>query len=218
MKTYLLLICATLLFSGEATADQEETPSGITWEGSWSVGAALDEQGLPKDDAEPPAKSPACIRVGFSACWSFKLHWGSVEPKVEDESFDGAELSADEAKLIELTNAERIKLERPALKPDPVLMELARSHSASMAKLDQISHELEGKTFSQRLNEARYQAARAGENIAAGQRTPAETINSWMASPGHRENIQHPEYTRIGVAMATSKSGQSYWTQVFAKP
>ncbi len=174
MKTYLLLICATWIISGDATADQKVTPPEITG--------------------------------------------GSVEPKTGDESLNGPELSAEEAKLIELTNLERIKLKRPALKPDPVLMEMARSHSARMAKLDQISHELEGKTFSHRLNDARYQAARAGENIAAGQRTPAEAVRSWMSSPGHRENIQHSDYTRIGVAMSTSKTGQSYWTQVFAKP
>ena len=32
----------------------------------------------------------------------------------------------------------------------------------------------------------------AGENIAYGQRTPAEVMNGWMNSPGHRANILNP--------------------------
>ncbi|KYH34777.1 cysteine-rich secretory protein family protein [Clostridium tepidiprofundi DSM 19306] len=58
----------------------------------------------------------------------------------------------------------------------------------------------------------------AGENIALGQRTPKEVMNSWMNSPGHRSNILNPNYTEIGVGIAYSKDRGIYWTQMFIRP
>ena len=57
----------------------------------------------------------------------------------------------------------------------------------------------------------------AGENIASGQKTPAEVVAAWMNSPGHRANILSPTYNQLGVGLATSKSGKNYWTQMFIK-
>ena len=50
----------------------------------------------------------------------------------------------------------------------------------------------------------------AAENIARGQKTAEEVMNSWMNSPGHRANILSEEYTEIGVGYAGG-----YWTQWF---
>ena len=38
----------------------------------------------------------------------------------------------------------------------------------------------------------------SGENIAYGQKTPAEVMNGWMNSQGHRANILNASYTKIG--------------------
>ncbi|BDG35019.1 CAP domain-containing protein [Saccharococcus caldoxylosilyticus] len=46
----------------------------------------------------------------------------------------------------------------------------------------------------------------AGENIAAGQRTPQEVVNAWMNSPGHRANILNKNFTHIGVGYAKGGS------------
>jgi uncharacterized protein YkwD len=216
MRICLLFLGLSRMMSELACAE-ESAPPGITWQGSVSLGTELDEHALPSEESPPPEK-PARIRIGFSAKWSFSLHWERVEPKSDDENFDAKELSTEESKLIELANAERKKLKLPALEPDPVLMKLARMHAAAMGRLDRIGHELDGKTFSQRMEQAKYQASRAGENVAEGQRTPAEAIVGWMQSPGHKGNILHPDYTKIGVGLATGKSGKMYWTQVFAKP
>lgn len=52
----------------------------------------------------------------------------------------------------------------------------------------------------------------AGENIAKGQKSPQEVMNSWMNSPGHRENILKPEYDAIGVGYYNGA-----WVQMFIK-
>lgn len=52
----------------------------------------------------------------------------------------------------------------------------------------------------------------AGENIAYGQRTPAQVVNSWWNSDGHRANMLNANYTDIGVGYAANGN---YWTQMF---
>ncbi len=58
----------------------------------------------------------------------------------------------------------------------------------------------------------------AGENIAKGQRTPAEVMKGWMNSPGHRANILSSSYTEIGVGYVTDSNGTAYWVQHFIRP
>lgn len=58
----------------------------------------------------------------------------------------------------------------------------------------------------------------AGENIAMGQRTPADVMNGWMNSSGHRANILNSSYTEIGVGYVTGSNGQTYWVQHFIRP
>jgi uncharacterized protein YkwD len=57
--------------------------------------------------------------------------------------------------------------------------------------------------------------AGVAENIAMGQRTPAEAVQSWMSSPGHRANLLNSGYTRIGVAAYRTPEGTVYWCQQF---
>jgi uncharacterized protein YkwD len=65
---------------------------------------------------------------------------------------------------------------------------------------------------------AGYASGTWGENIAAGQRTPAEVVSSWMNSEGHRANILNSQFTEIGIGMVPSGDGTPYWTLVFARP
>ena len=60
----------------------------------------------------------------------------------------------------------------------------------------------------------------AGENIAAGQRTPEDVVASWMQSPGHRENILDADFTEIGIGHAFQSGSMfgHYWVQLFRHP
>ncbi len=49
-----------------------------------------------------------------------------------------------------------------------------------------------------------------GENIAYGQRTPQEVVDSWMSSPGHKANILSANFKEIAVGFKNN-----YWVQVF---
>src|SRR5688572_9626074 len=75
------------------------------------------------------------------------------------------ELTKDERALLDLINKERAKEKLPSLKPNPVLMKLARDHSANMAKQEKMEHVLDGKTPGDRADDAGYGFQSIGENI-----------------------------------------------------
>lgn len=131
---------------------------------------------------------------------------------------DMAELTKAERDVVDRTNAERRKAGLTPLTVDTTLMKLAREHSAHMARLNRLSHELEGKPFGKRMQASGYRYSGAGENVAQGQRTPEAALASWMNSPGHKANILNAKFTHFGVGLATSQSGEPYYTQVFATP
>jgi uncharacterized protein YkwD len=87
-----------------------------------------------------------------------------------------------------------------------------------MARQNVLGHNLDGKQFWQRIDEAGYLQGESGENCAEGAQTPAEVMDMWMHSDGHRGNILNPNYKEIGIGVATSQNGIRYWTQVFAVP
>lgn len=53
-----------------------------------------------------------------------------------------------------------------------------------------------------------------GENIAAGQGTPAAVMQSWMNSEGHRNNILNANYHTIGIGCFLI-GGMRFWVQCF---
>src|SRR5438270_13631620 len=110
------------------------------------------------------------------------------EPKVE--------LTAEEKAVLELTNQERAKEKLPPLKPNPILMKVARAHSKNMAKQEKLAHELDGKKPHERAEDAGYKLGWIGENCAAGSDPyPAKDVmKGWMESAGHRGNILGKRY------------------------
>jgi hypothetical protein len=211
----LALCLARLAAAEEQPAPAAQPASGsLAFDGEVKLGAGLDDAGHPVPDE---AGSPR-LRLGFSLTWSLRLEWGPPRGDRSSTAPQALELTRDERTLLDLLNAERKSAELPPLKADPVLMQVGRDHSAHMARLDQIGHELEGRSFSKRLSEGGYIAEAAGENVAEGAPTPAEAVAGWMTSPGHRGNILNEKYTHTGVGLATSDSGRRYYTQVFARP
>ncbi len=125
------------------------------------------------------------------------------------------------SQVIALTNAERAKNGCGALHARPLLTAVAQAHSTDMARNDYFSHDTQtGTSPFQRMTAAGYPFATAGENIAAGQRTPATVMTAWMNSPEHRANIVNCAFTEIGVGYATSAGSRylTYWTQDFGAP
>lgn len=56
---------------------------------------------------------------------------------------------------------------------------------------------------------------KVGENIAWGQNSEQDVMNSWLWSPGHRANIMSTAYNRIGCGASYSKYNRLYWCVCF---
>ena len=73
-------------------------------------------------------------------------------------------------------------------------------------------------TGTNRTPEARIQACgygdAFGENIALGQGSPQAVMDAWIASAGHRANLEYPAWTAIGVGAAGGSWGYG-WVQDF---
>ena len=106
-----------------------------------------------------------------------------------------------ETRMLEMVNAERTKAGLNALKADPEIAQVARAHSRDMFARGYFSHVTpDGKTLGDRVRAARVPFLSAGENLALG---PTLTIchEGLMNSPGHRANILHKSFNRLGIGI-----------------
>ncbi|USX52707.1 CAP domain-containing protein [Lentzea sp. HUAS12] len=121
--------------------------------------------------------------------------------------------------VIALTNAERAKVNCPALKSNAALNTAAQRHSADMAAKNFMGHTgSDGSNLVTRIERAGYTRwTRAAENVAAGQQNAAAVVRSWMNSSGHRANILNCALRDIGVGHAYRQGTTygHYWTQDF---
>lgn len=129
------------------------------------------------------------------------------------------------ARVIELTNQQRLANGCQALTMNDKLNLAAYRHSEDMALRDFFSHTgSNGSDPGDRISAVGYNYWGWAENIAAGQSTAEAVMNAWMNSPGHRANILDCDMREIGVGhyYLQNDTGQvnynHYWTQVFAIP
>ncbi|KAG7381471.1 hypothetical protein PHYPSEUDO_006011 [Phytophthora pseudosyringae] len=105
----------------------------------------------------------------------------------------------------------------PALCTNKKLQNAAQQHSDDQAANNYMDHTgTDGTSITDRVAQAGYDWSSVAENVAAGQPDVDSVMESWMNSPGHRENILG-DYTMFGTAYAYSADStfQHYWTQDF---
>lgn len=120
-------------------------------------------------------------------------------------------------RVVELVNQERQNVGLSPLAYDEQITYAATQRSYEMAAYSYFLHERpDGRGCFTVMKEYGISYRMAGENIALGQRTPEKVMNDWMNSPGHKANILTPEFTKIGVGIASNEYGRLYWTQLFA--
>jgi len=126
------------------------------------------------------------------------------------------ETSSQAEAVLNLVNAERSKQGLKPLTLSEKLDNLATMKSQDMAEKGYFDHTSPtyGTPF-QMLQDHGVHYRAAGENIAAGQKTPEEVMNAWMNSSGHRANILNANYTQLGVGYYQGGQYGVYWTQLF---
>jgi uncharacterized protein YkwD len=126
--------------------------------------------------------------------------------------------AASGAAVLRLVNQRRARIGARPLKAAPTLTNAAVWKSSHMMRFRYFSHNdaaPASRTTGQRLSACGYHRGTWAENLAVGQRTPSEVVSAWVASPGHRANIDNKRYTTTGIG-AVAKSGRpTQWTQTF---
>ncbi len=126
----------------------------------------------------------------------------------------------DPAAAASILNAYRATKGLSQVTVDPELSRVAQDQANAMAAADQLSHEVGGRTFVQRMKASGFDPKIAVENVGAGYHTLAEAFSGWRDSPPHNANMLTPGVTRMGIATAFAPKSKYkvYWALVLAQP
>lgn len=114
----------------------------------------------------------------------------------------GTSVDVTSEKLLEATNALRLKEGKPPLVLNEKLSEAAALKAQDMFAKNYWAHNApDGSTPWVYIKKSGYTYVYAGENLARGFTNGDEVISAWMASPTHRENMLSPKYQEVGFAI-----------------
>lgn len=135
--------------------------------------------------------------------------------KPEEPSNPSGDFASFQKEVLDLVNSERTSRGLQPLKFNSELSKVATLKSQDMIDNNYFDHTSPtyGSPFDM-MKKFGISYTSAGENIAMGQKTPQEVMNAWMNSDGHRKNILNPNFTELGVGIASNGSSL-YWTQMF---
>ncbi len=116
---------------------------------------------------------------------------------------------------MDIINAHRVSIGLPALVKANYISLKAEGHNNYMISTTILSH----NDFTVRAEDIMktLDAISVGENVAYNSSTAQAAFDAWMASPGHKANIEGA-YTCFGVSIRVdSATGRKYYTNIFAK-
>lgn len=118
-----------------------------------------------------------------------------------------AELSTiTNARILQLTNEQRIKHGLEALAMNDRLVQAATEKAQDMIDNDYFSHiSPTGVTPWFWIQRNNYVYTVAGENLAIDFVQAEDVVDAWMASPSHRDNVLQPDYVETGLAVLTGE-------------
>jgi uncharacterized protein YkwD len=97
----------------------------------------------------------------------------------------------------------------------------AQQHATDLAQRDVVSHlDARQRNFSVRLREAGYAARGAGENLAAGQDSLEDALQSWLTSPAHCANLMRADFSDVGLACVQRRGSryERFWVAHLGAP
>jgi uncharacterized protein YkwD len=127
---------------------------------------------------------------------------------------------------LDLANSDRVQNGKSPLQPDSLLSQAAQRHAEDMLRRGYFSHHTpEGQSPTDRFAAVGGKGG-AAENIAMLYGLPSGDSKldrnrlsyfelQWMNSPGHRENLLHPDAVHFGYGIAAS-DGSVYAVQLFS--
>jgi len=122
--------------------------------------------------------------------------------------------TTDELEVLTLINNYRISKGLNTLEKIDFIATVAEGHDNYMISVGQVSH----NNFAERYQAlvTNLGAKTVSENIAYNYATPQGVFNAWLASDGHRVNMEG-DFTHFGIAIRANADGKKYYTNLFMK-
>lgn len=173
--------------------------------------------------------SKACIAIGKESAGSNtgstgnKNDSGTSSGQDEENTASLDQLSPNTVayrnEVLRLVNIERKKagLNELTMTNTNLLKAAQRRANEIAVRYNPPHTRLDGRRWSTVLAEYNVFWRATGENMAAGYQTPAEVVEGWMNSPGHRANILDEDFNQIGIGYAYryGTNYSHYWIQIF---
>lgn len=122
--------------------------------------------------------------------------------------------TAIESEILDGVNKYRQSIGLNALaKVDEVTLQ-ADHHTVYMSTNEVVNHDNFNVRYSNLVTGVG--AKSVAENVAFGYNSADAVVKAWIASEGHRENIEG-EFTHFGIAVDKDKNGKNYFTNIFIK-
>jgi uncharacterized protein YkwD len=166
------------------------------------------------DSGSAPPPPPADTGISVAGCSVTLAGATGKEPSgmIPVCCAPGSDDKAASMEVFRMVNEHRAKYGRVALVYDDKLEAAIQGHCEHMKAHGFFSHdapETAVRSFTTRASKCG--ASAGGENIAWGQTSPEEVMDSWKSSSGHNSNMLSSSWRRMGVGKAGT-----YWGQIFA--
>lgn len=148
-----------------------------------------------------PAADSALVKKNCAA----PAKWGKLQPALEEQ-------------VLVLLNVYRAEKGLSKLDTNFALRSSARWKSLHMGAFNYFGHEDTPikRSTNDRISDCGYSVSNGwGENLAHGQGSAAEVMKAWIASPGHKKNLETAWFRTVGIGVSRSADGTLYWTQNF---
>lgn len=120
-------------------------------------------------------------------------------------------------KIFELVNKERIKNNASPLKINDDLARAADNKAKFLIENNIFEHNTQNKKFSDWIKESGYNYSFIGENLAENFVDSKSTIEAWLESESHKENMLNKNFTETGIAVV-QKNNRIIIVQIFGRP
>jgi uncharacterized protein YkwD len=123
--------------------------------------------------------------------------------------------SVTELETMDLINTYRVSIGLSALEKINHISSKSEEHDYYMITNNVVNH---NDFVARSENIMKVLGAKSvSENIAYNFNTPQSVLNAWLASPGHKENIEG-NFTHFGISIRENPvTGKKYYTNIFAK-
>ncbi|WP_433942966.1 CAP domain-containing protein [Paenibacillus sp. SN-8-1] len=191
------------------STNQSFTTQGFSWDSFLQQFRNLNNQGTTKVQTGTGNQTGSNTKTNTTNTTTNQAQTNSQTKTNTTQASNSQSAYADQ--VVTLVNQERAKAGVKPLAADKALAAMALDKAKDMYSKGYFDHTSPtyGSPFDM-MNSYGIHYTYAGENIAKGQKDPAEVMKAWMNSPGHKQNILSPNYTKIGVAYYNGE-----WVQEF---